>query len=213
MTAGTAGLRVAARIWRGDRELLSVAFHVGPGDSVTVMGPSGSGKSTLLSYIAGFLDPAFSAEGKIVIDGQEVTGLSPQARRFGLLFQDDLLFPHLSVGGNLLFGLPSSISGRARRMARVTAALEEIGLAGYAGRDPSTLSGGERARVALARTLLSAPRALLLDEPFSRLDLPLRDQIRRLVFEAARRHRLPVVLVTHDPADAAAAGGKIVHIG
>jgi putative thiamine transport system ATP-binding protein len=129
------------------------------------------------------------------------------------LFQDPLLFPHMSVGGNLMFAIPPSIKGKAARSALVKEALGGVGLAGTAARDPDTLSGGQKARVALARVLLSAPRMLLLDEPFSKLDAGLRSQMRELVFAKARTSRLPIVLVTHDEADAEAAGGPVVRIG
>ena len=174
------------------------------------MGPSGAGKSTLVAFAIGTLDPAFRATGRVLLDGRDLGGLPPQDRRIGVLFQDDLLFPHLSVGGNLAFGLPPELRGRAARRAAVAAALAEAELEGYADRDPATLSGGQRARVALMRALLSRPRALLLDEPFSRLDPGLRDRTRRFVFDHARAEGLPVLLVTHDAEDAAAAGGPVL---
>jgi len=183
---------------------------VAPGAVTTVMGPSGSGKSTLLAHVGGFLDPAFAATGRIAVDGQDVTTLPAPERRLGILFQDDLLFPHLSVGGNLAFGLAASVRGRAERRQRIAAALADSGLAGFAERDPATLSGGQRARIALLRCLLAEPRALLLDEPFSKLDTALRRDFRRFVFEHARARSLPALLVTHDPEDAAAAGGPVV---
>jgi putative thiamine transport system ATP-binding protein len=105
------------------------------------------------------------------------------------------------------------VTGRQARRQRIRAALEEAGLEGFEERDPATLSGGQRARVALLRTLLAEPRALLLDEPFSKLDVALRARIRRFVFEHARAQALPTLLVTHDPADAAAAGGPVIEIG
>jgi putative thiamine transport system ATP-binding protein len=185
---------------------------VAPGEIVTVMGPSGSGKSTLLAWLCGTADPAFRIAGRATLDGAEITGLPPEARRVGILFQDDLLFPHLSVGGNLAFGLPPGLAAKERE-ARIEAALEEAELPGFAGRDPATLSGGQRARIALMRTLLAAPKALLLDEPFSRLDAALRDRIRCFVFGHATERGLPVLLVTHDPDDAHAAGGPVVEIG
>jgi len=192
------------------RRLLALDILIGPGEVVTVMGPSGSGKSTLLAAIIGTLAPAFTLEGRIRIDGDEVTGLPTEARRIGILFQEELLFPHLSVGGNLAFGLSARLRGRAERRARIEQALADVGLAGYAERDPATLSGGQRARVALMRMLLSEPRALLLDEAFAKLDTALRDQVRALVFDIARRQALPVLQVTHDRADAAAAAGPIL---
>ncbi len=179
------------------------------GSVTTLMGPSGSGKSTLLAYVCGTLDPAFTASGSVTIDGDPIDRLPPERRRVGILFQDDLLFPHLSVGGNLAFGLSAALRGREERRARVAQALEEIDLAGFADRDPATLSGGQRARVALARALLSEPRVLLLDEPFSKLDAALKRRFRRFVFDHATARGLPVLLVTHDPEDAEASGGPV----
>jgi putative thiamine transport system ATP-binding protein len=195
------------------RVLLAVSHRVEVGEVLTVMGPSGSGKSTLLAYIGGFLDPAFSASGKVFSGNEEITALPAEERHAGILFQDPLLFPHMSVGGNLLFAIPPSIKGKTARSALVKEALGGVGLAGTAARDPDTLSGGQKARVALARVLLSAPRMLLLDEPFSNLDAGLRSQMRELVFAKARTSHLPVVLVTHDEADAEAAGGPVIRVG
>jgi len=178
------------RITQGETEMVAVDASVAPGEILTVMGPSGSGKSTLLAALTGTLAPAFTLSGRILLDGRDITALPPEVRRTGILFQDELLFPHLSVGGNLAFGLPPGLKGRAARRARIEAALAEIGMAGFAGRDPATLSGGQKARVALMRTLLAEPRALLLDEPFSRLDAGLRGQIRTLVFERAQSQGL-----------------------
>ncbi|WP_428426845.1 ATP-binding cassette domain-containing protein [Pararhizobium sp.] len=195
------------------RTLLSLSAHVRPGEILTVMGPSGSGKSALLAYLGGFLDPAFTASGRIRIDGDDLTGIAAEKRRCGVLFQDPLLFPHLSVGGNLLFGLTPSITRRDQRRRMVEQALIDVELEGFFDRDPATLSGGQKARVALQRVMLSAPRLLLLDEPFSKLDSDLRQQTRALIFSRAKAAGLPVILVTHDHADAQAAGGDIVVIG
>jgi len=194
------------------RPLLAVDRSIAPGEVLTVMGPSGSGKSTLLAFAAGFLDPVFEAEGRIVLAGTDITDDPPERRGMGLLFQDPLLFPHMSVGGNLMFGLRGSLSGAAARTEAVRQALAEVGLGEFAERDPATLSGGQKARVALMRTLLSEPRALLLDEPFSKLDTKRRGQVRALVFGEAAKRRLPVLLVTHDPADAEAAGGPCIEL-
>ena len=116
------------------------------------------------------------------------------------------------MGANLAFGLAQG-GTRAERRAQIDAALAEVGLEGFADRDPETLSGGQRARVALMRMLLSEPKALLLDEPFSGLDAALREQVRALVFDHARARALPVLMVTHDQEDADAAGGEVVRLG
>ena len=197
----------------GARVLIpSLDLVVEPGACVTVMGPSGCGKSTLLAFLAGTLDPVFRARGRVRIGDDDLTSLPPERRRLGLQFQDDLLFPHLSVGGNLAFALAPHVRERSERRRRIGQALDEAGLAGFAERDPATLSGGQRARVALMRTLLAEPRALLLDEPFNRLDAALRGEIRAFVFDHARVRELPALLVTHDAADAEAAGGRVIHL-
>ena len=192
--------------------LLSVSHDIAPGEVLTVMGPSGVGKSTLLAFITGTLAPDFQATGAVWLDGQDITNAAPHQRRVGILFQDDLLFPHLSVGANLAFGLQPGGS-RPERAAKIAEALDEVGLSGFEDRDPATLSGGQKARVALMRMLLSEPCGLLLDEPFSRLDAALRAQVRDMVFDRARARQLPVLMVTHDADDAQAAGGVIVMLG
>jgi putative thiamine transport system ATP-binding protein len=142
------------------------------------------------------------------LNGIDLRSLSPEARRIGLMFQDGGLFPHLSVGDNLAFGLTRTVVGRARRHAAVEVALKQAGLDGFYLRDPASLSGGQRARAALMRTLLAEPAALLLDEPFSKLDLALRGEMRSFAFEHIRRHNIPALLVTHDPEDAKEAGDQ-----
>jgi putative thiamine transport system ATP-binding protein len=199
------------RISKGGTPLIEIDHSIAPGAVLTVMGPSGVGKSTLLSYVAGTLAADFEASGMVCLGTTDITALAAGRRRIGILFQDDLLFPHLSVGANLAFGLRPGGS-RGERSNRIAAALSDIGLAGYADRDPATLSGGQKARVALMRMLLSEPRALLLDEAFSGLDASLRRQIRELVFDRARRMDLPVLMVTHDQDDAEAAGGDVVKL-
>jgi len=194
------------------RTLLCLSATVRPGDILTVMGPSGSGKSALLAYLGGFLDPVFTGSGRVLIDGRDLTGIPAEKRQAGMLFQDPLLFPHLSVGGNLLFGLTASIRKRAQRRRMAEQALADVELGGFFDRDPATLSGGQKARVALQRVMLSAPRFLLLDEPFSKLDASLREQTRALIFSRAKSAGLPIILVTHDRTDAEAAGGQVVTI-
>jgi putative thiamine transport system ATP-binding protein len=214
MTTDFPGLALRnVEIWLNGERLVAIDAQISPGETLSLMGPSGVGKSTLLAFVAGFLGRDFRAAGRILLNGRDVTALPPERRGIGLLFQDALLLPHLSVGGNLLIGLHASVKGRAARRRAVEEALAEVGLSGFADRDPATLSGGQAARVALMRTLLARPEALILDEPFSRLDAALRAQTRELVFAEARKHRLPVLLVTHDPADAEAAGGRVVEFG
>jgi putative thiamine transport system ATP-binding protein len=179
--------------------LRRLSARVGPGEVLAVMGASGSGKSSLLAWIAGTLDGPFAADGQVRLDGRDITPLPIRERRVGLLFQDDLLFPHMSVQDNLLFALPAG--ARSQRVAEADAALAEAGLDGFGPRLPSSLSGGQRSRVSLLRALLAKPQALLLDEPFSKLDAALRAQMREFTFSTLRKRGVPAVLVTHDDAD------------
>lgn len=183
-----------------------------PGQIGTVMGPSGVGKSTLLDAVAGHLAPAFTCTGDVLLNGHRLNDLPAEARRLGMMFQDAALFPHLSVGDNLAFGLTQRVKNRAERQDRIAAALQTAGLAGMMHRDPATLSGGERARAALMRTLLSEPLAVLLDEPFSKLDTGLRAEIRAFTFHHIRASAIPALMVTHDMQDAQAAGGQIIQL-
>ncbi len=203
MNAGSPLRLDAVRIALHGRELVApLTLAIVPGECVTLMGPSGCGKSTLLAYIAGTIDPVFRAEGRVAIGERDITTIAPERRRVGILFQDDLLFPHLTVGGNLAFALAPHVRDAGARRQRIEQALVEADLEGFAGRDPATLSGGQRARVALMRTLLAEPQVLLLDEPFNKLDAQLRQDVRRFVFDHARQRGLPTLLVTHDAADA-----------
>ncbi|SFT87030.1 ATP-binding cassette domain-containing protein [Sedimentitalea nanhaiensis] len=189
-----------------------IDLSVAPGQTATVMGRSGIGKSTLLDAIAGHLAPVFTLDGQVRLDGRDILHLPPEARRIGLMFQDAVLFPHLSVGDNLAFGLSRQTRGRVARRSAVDAALTQAGLSGMYDRDPASLSGGQRSRAALMRTLLAQPSALLLDEPFSKLDVGLRQEIRDFTFQHIRACAIPALLVTHDPQDMAAAGGPPVHL-
>jgi putative thiamine transport system ATP-binding protein len=182
-----------------DERLLcdSLSFVIEPGEVLALMGPSGSGKSSVLGWLTGTLDPRLKAQGEVWLGNTRLTHLAVEQRRLGLMLQQDYLFPHMSVGQNLKFGLRGGT--RRERRQQVEQALADAGLQGMAQRDPATLSGGQRARVSLVRTLLSNPCALLLDEPFSRLDVAMREQIRRFTWQAASE--LPVLLVTHDAAD------------
>ncbi|WP_323891203.1 ATP-binding cassette domain-containing protein [Aeromonas caviae] len=179
-------------------------LRVAPGEVLTLMGPSGCGKSSLLAALAGVLPPGgpIRLTGDILLGAHRLTPLPPQERGVGILFQDDLLFAHLTVAENLMFGMPAHLKGMAARQTRAHEALAEVGLEAQADKLPGALSGGQKARVSLLRALLAEPRALLLDEPFSRLDKPLRAAFRTLVFERLRTQAIPALLVTHDEEDA-----------
>jgi putative thiamine transport system ATP-binding protein len=198
-------------LWIRDRRLLGpIDLGIAPGQIVTLMGPSGAGKSSLLAYLCGVLPKDLAARGRVLLGSEDITRLPPEKRRLGILFQDDLLFPHLSVAGNLAFGLPRQQRSRRQRTQLIADALDAFGLGGFAARDPATLSGGQRARIALLRTMLAQPRALLLDEPFAHLDSQTRDMVRTLVADEVKRRALPTLLVTHDEADARFADGPII---
>ena len=187
-----------------------VNFCVPRGEIVTLMGPSGSGKSTLFAWMIGALSDDFQARGELWLDARRCDILPVESRGLGILFQDALLFDTFSVGQNLLLALPERIVGGARREA-VEQALDSADLGGRYASDPATLSGGERARVSLLRALLAEPQALLLDEPFSRLDKALRATFRAWVFDAVRARNIPAVLVTHDKDDIPP-GGELIEI-
>ncbi len=183
-------------------ELFSpVSLTVEPGRIVTVMGPSGCGKSTLLASICGNLEPGFSLSGTIRLGDRILNDVPMESRRIGILFQDDLLFPHLDVFGNMAFGLPSKMTFEQKK-ERIRSALAMADLSGFEKRDIATLSGGQKARVSLLRTLLAEPEAILLDEPFSKLDKQLRQNVREFVFSQITKLAIPALLVTHDIDDA-----------
>ena len=181
--------------------LRDLTLDIAAGQVHTLMGDSGSGKSSLLAAICGTLDAAMRFEGSVQLNGLSLDQLPTQARRVGILFQDDLLFPHMTVRENLLFATPRG--ERVAREALVAQALRDVEMTDYLHADPATLSGGQRARVALARALLAQPLALLLDEPFSRLDAALRARMRALVFGMVKARGIPALLVTHDAEDVA----------
>lgn len=173
-----------------------------PGGVVhTLMGGSGSGKSSLLAALCGTLAPGLEFDGSVVLNGQALDALPTQARRMGILFQDDLLFAHMTVRENLLFAVAAG--PQAAREAQVLQALADVEMQAHLHANPATLSGGQRARISLARALLARPHALLLDEPFSKLDAGLRIRMRSLVFGMVAARGIPALLVTHDTADIA----------
>jgi putative thiamine transport system ATP-binding protein len=189
-------------IYRGAQCLIGpLDFSVEAGRVQAIMGPSGSGKSTILNWLIGETNGAFRYSGNVLLDGESIVALPIERRHIGILFQDDLLFPHMNVGRNLAFALPAHVAGALARRKIVEQVLEQIGLADFHDRDPATLSGGQRARISVARALMAEPRALLLDEPFSKLDATLRAQFRTFVFEWIARQDIPAILVTHDQDD------------
>ena len=197
-------------LYRQHEQLLSLNEQVKGGEILTIMGPSGSGKSSLLNWLTGTLPSGFNASGEVWLNGKSINDLPAHLRHIGVLYQDALLFSHLSVSGNIAFAMPKG--NKKQRLEKIEHALEQIGLKGMANRHPDNLSGGQQARVALLRMLLSEPKAILLDEPFSKLDTQLRVDTRELVFSQIREHKLPAIMVTHDHSDAEAANGKLISL-
>lgn len=198
------------QLFREDKLLLQLDEQIEGGDILTIMGPSGSGKSSLLNWMTGTLPSGLRATGEVWLHGQNISHLPAHLRHIGVLYQDALLFSHLSVAGNIAFAMPKG--NKKQRFGQIADALDQVGLAGMENRHPDSLSGGQQARVALLRTLLSQPKAILLDEPFSKLDSQLRAETQQLVFSQIRQHKLPTIMVTHDHSDAEAANGKIVRL-
>ncbi len=185
----------------GDRWLLAdaLSLEVGEGETVAVLGPSGSGKSTLLKMVAGLEAPD---AGTVWFDGVDISDEPPERRRFALMFQDFALFAHLNVLDNVAFGLIEQRLRRRDARARALALLTQFGLGAHARHQVWTLSGGEQQRVALARALITAPRLLLLDEPFSALDAELRQTLREEFAQRIRETGIAAILVTHDETEA-----------
>lgn len=186
----------------GQRRLVhDLRLDVAPGTVHTLMGDSGCGKSSLLAAICGTAATPVRFDGEIVLDGTRMDTLPTRRRGIAILFQDDLLFAHMTVRENLLFAVPPG--PRDQREEVVRQALHDLELPDLAEADPGTLSGGQRTRVALMRALLARPRAVLLDEPFARLDAGLRVRMREFVFGTIQARRIPALLVTHDVEDIA----------
>ena len=200
-------------ISRAENVLLNVNACVEKGQVLTVMGPSGAGKSTLLQAIAGQLSEPFSVSGIIKINNNVINRKPAHLRKVGMMFQDALLFEHMTVAENIAFAMPkTSHSNPHARMEAINTMLSAVELESMGQRGVNTLSGGQQSRVSLLRTLASAPDVVLLDEPFSKLDLALRGQIRSWTFEQLKARNIPAVLVTHDKEDAIAAGGQIIEL-
>ena len=201
-----------------DVVLQDLSLQVAEGEFLSLLGPSGCGKSTLMKTIAGIL-PA--KQGRIFLDGREITNLPIHRRSTVIVFQDMRLFPHKSVAENVAFPLKMQGVPKQERLARAEALLEKVQLGGYGSRRPSELSGGQQQRVALARALAAQPKLLLLDEPFSALDENLREDMRALVLQLKDEFKMTVILVTHDREEALSMsdrialmfGGKLIQTG
>jgi ABC-type Fe3+/spermidine/putrescine transport system ATPase subunit len=185
---------------------VSLDFYVNAGETLALVGPSGSGKTTALNLISGLAEPE---SGLVSIDGENVTDLPSFKRNISVVFQDLALFPHLDVGANIAYGLFIKGVRRKERNRVIEETLNMVHLPGYASRRIDTLSGGERQRVAIARALASSPKALLLDEPFSSLDAPLRKSLRREFLEIRSNSDAPCVFVTHDQEEAIMLGDRV----
>ena len=194
----------------GSRALLrDLSLRIAAGEIVALLGPSGCGKSTLLKMVAG-LEPA--DQGSVWFNGQDITQQPPERRGFALMFQDFALFPHLNVLDNVAFGLVEQRLPRAEARQQASAMLGRFGLATQAQQQVWTLSGGEQHRVALARALITAPRALLLDEPFSALDAELRQSLRDEFRQHIAAAGMATLLVTHDEQEARAMASRAVRL-
>jgi len=185
---------------------ISLDLSVGAGETLSLVGPSGCGKTTTLNLIAGLIEPE---SGSVIIDGEDITRLPAWKRNISVVFQDLALFPHLDVGGNIAYGLFIRGLPKKERRLIVEQTLEIVRLQGYAARRIDTLSGGERQRVAIARALASNPRLLLLDEPFSSLDAPLRKDLRHDFLEIRSHSKAPCIFITHDREEALMLGDKV----
>ncbi len=178
---------------------LTADFTVEPRARVAVIGPSGAGKSTLLNAVAGFLEPV---QGRILWDGQDITRAAPAKRPVAMLFQDNNLFPHLTLAQNAGLGLRPDLRLNADERAQVDAALARVGLKGLGDRRPAQLSGGQQGRAALARVLVQRKPLVLLDEPFAALGPALKSEMLDLVAEVLEATGATLLMVSHDPSDA-----------
>lgn len=190
-----------------DDFLLTADWQVAAGERVALIGPSGAGKSTLLMALAGFLAPA---QGRILWQGRDLAGVSAGDRPLTVLFQDQNLFPHLTLAQNLGLGLSPTLRLTPAQGAQIETTLNQVGLKGLAARKPGQLSGGQQGRAALARALLRARPVLLLDEPFAALGPAMKAEMLDLLDEVATATGAAVLMVTHDPSDAKRFAGKTV---
>ena len=184
-----------------------ISLNIEHGEFISLLGPSGCGKTTTLKCLAGFeaID-----DGRILFDGRDVAQLPPEQRDIGMVFQNYALFPHMTVAGNLAFGLEMRAKPKAEITGRVRAVLDLVQLAGLGARYPRELSGGQQQRVALARALVIEPKILLLDEPLANLDATLRDEMRTFIRDLQKRVGISTLYVTHDQAEAMTMSDRVV---
>ncbi len=188
---------------------LTADFEIAAGARVAVLGPSGAGKSTLLGAVGGYVA---CAQGRVIVDGHDVSDAPPDQRGIAMLFQDGNLFPHLSLAQNVGLGLRPALRLTDAETEQVHVALERVGLAGFESRKPGDVSGGQQSRAALARMLIQSKPLMLLDEPFSALGPALRSEMLALTSEVARDSGATVLMITHDPRDAERASDQIVFV-
>ncbi|HEY7689061.1 MAG TPA: ABC transporter ATP-binding protein [Dongiaceae bacterium] len=206
-TASTAiTFRGVSRHFGQVRAVDNVSFDIADGEFFSMLGPSGSGKTTCLRLIAGFEQPT---SGDILLHGKPMTGVPPYERDVNTVFQDYALFPHMTVGENVAYGLMIRKIPRPEREKRAGAMLDMVALTGMAGRKPGQLSGGQRQRVALARALVNQPSVLLLDEPLGALDLKLREQMQVELKSIQRQVGITFIYVTHDQGEALSMSDRI----
>ena len=197
-------LNSVSKFYNGVKVLDNISLEIDEGERIVILGPSGCGKTTILRLIAGFIAPD---TGNICLSGEMVSKSGhiitpPEQRNLGMVFQDLALWPHLSVKGNIEFGLKAKGLSKIKRERRIREILDLVGLAGYAGRKPAELSGGQQQRVALARALVLEPRVLLMDEPLSSLDLELNVRLRKEILRLQEKLEFGLLYVTHNQDEA-----------
>jgi putative thiamine transport system ATP-binding protein len=196
-------LRNISLKWFSSKEkpfIKDLNIKVNNGKILTIFGSSGIGKSSLINVIAGVYESNLLFTGDIVLNNKKITNTLPEKRKIGLLLQDGVLFPHLSVEQNLIFGIKKSLTNKEKYLL-INEHLIKANMEGFENRYPNTLSGGQKSRVACLRAILSEPDALLLDEPFSSIDPEQRNSFRLFVANQVREKKIPCILVTHDESD------------
>jgi sn-glycerol 3-phosphate transport system ATP-binding protein len=206
-TAPIVVLKDIAKRWNGQLGVEGISLEIPEGSFTALLGPSGCGKSTTLRLLAGLELPD---EGKILIDGKDVTTSAASDRNLSMVFQSYALFPHLSVAENVIFGLKVRRVPKVERQEKLRRALEITGLLGYEDRKPGELSGGQRQRVALARAIVAGQRLCLMDEPLSNLDAKLRNSVRKDIKKLQRDLGITVIYVTHDQTEAMSMADTVV---